>query len=163
MQLSFIPHAVLQSPQCEGSLVRSTQSGSQTVRPGGHFLMHVLALHSWSTAQPIPHLPQLSWSVSGSMQNCPQSNMGMVHAALHLPAAQYSPVLHFTLHPPQLSGSFDVSLHVVPQRICDPGHAVGASDIDPASGVVPESSSNVCEVAHERAITHERNARSERI
>src|SRR5258708_24044846 len=74
----------------------------------------------------LPQLPQLSRSADVSTQSGPQSANGELQAFLHLAAAQYSPVAHFTLHPPQSLVSVLMSRQPSVQRcwFCSQGDGV---------------------------------------
>jgi hypothetical protein len=52
--------AVLQSLQCAGSLLVSTQEPSQFVVPLGHSVTHLPPAQAWSVAHGLSHPPQLA-------------------------------------------------------------------------------------------------------
>ena len=68
VHVSPMLQVVLQSPQWVGSVFVSMHSLPQTERPFAHFLRQPPALHSWSGAHLVAHLPQLSLSVCRSTQ-----------------------------------------------------------------------------------------------
>lgn len=53
--------------------------------------LHVDATHAPPTPQLLPHMPQLSGSVAGSMQAPPHSKRGATHE--HIPATHVSPAM----------------------------------------------------------------------
>src|SRR4029079_11589237 len=60
---SVAPHAVAHAPQCDGSLVISTQEPPQVVRPALHAASQVPTLHTVTAPQALVHAPQFLGSV----------------------------------------------------------------------------------------------------
>jgi hypothetical protein len=114
-----VGHAPPQLPQFAGSVVVSTQTPPQSVRPAGQ--LHVLDWQVRPPVQMLPHEPQLLLSLVTSMQvvimPAVQSMLGAPHAGRQWPAMHCCPIGHAVPHMPQFALSVCVSAQVSPQRV----------------------------------------------
>jgi hypothetical protein len=68
LQICDAPHAVAQSLQCAGSLLRSTQLVPHLVSPAEHIVEHAPTSQTSPAWQATPHAPQLAASLFLSTQ-----------------------------------------------------------------------------------------------
>lgn len=94
-----VPHP----PQFELSLRRLTHVPAQAVRGDGQLVVQPLERQTWPLVHVVPHIPQFFGSTVVSVQTPPHSVSWVGHA--QLPAAQYSPPVQITPHPPQFDES----------------------------------------------------------
>jgi hypothetical protein len=115
-------HAVVQEPQCVGSLVVSVQTPLQRCWPGPQ--LHAPETQVVPPRHTMPQPPQLIGSVLVSTHAWPHTVWLAAHCVVHAELEQTSPFWHTTPHLPQLSGSLVVSTHAPPQLVSMPGHAM---------------------------------------
>jgi hypothetical protein len=116
----FVPHEVVQTPQCCGSLCVFVHTPLQSVPPFGQ--VQTPLAHVWPPVQTTPHAPQLFGSPFAFTHAPPQSSCCVGQpVAVHLPAKHASPAAHFMLQPPQFWKSASVSMHLPLQRVWPTG------------------------------------------
>ena len=81
----FAPHALLQAPQCELSLVVLMHCPLHETKPVGHALWHMPLLHVWFAAHVMPQPPQFLTLVSVSMHAPSHSVRPIEHALAQVP------------------------------------------------------------------------------
>jgi len=116
---SGVGHAMVQSPQCAGEAVVSTQAPLQLVRPPSQMSEHLPAEQTLPTGHTLSHDPQRPGSLRMSTHAPSHALSGASQLTPHTPALQEGipPVWsgHAVPQAPQLLASLVRSTHTVPQ------------------------------------------------